>query len=281
MTGIIDVGGGLRGVYGSGVLDRCMDENLTFDIAVGVSAGSANIATFAAGQRGRTLRFYRDYTFRPEYMSLGNVLKGRRYLDLDYIYGGLSNEGMEDPFGFDSFAQYPGKVILVATNAETGEPVYFGNESIKKNDLSVLKCSSCLPVVCGSFSVNGTRCFDGGISDPIPLKKLFEEGCDRAIVILTMPRDEQKVQGIDGTAAKLLARRFPEAAKKIEKRYELYNEQLEYLKHAEADGRALIIAPDNTCGMKTLTKDKEKTLALYQKGYDDAAVIADFIMQKK
>lgn len=30
-TGIIDVGGGLRGIYGAGVLDRCMEEGVQFD----------------------------------------------------------------------------------------------------------------------------------------------------------------------------------------------------------------------------------------------------------
>ena len=42
-TGIIDVGGGLRGIYGAGVLDRCMEEGVQFDCCIGVSAGSANM----------------------------------------------------------------------------------------------------------------------------------------------------------------------------------------------------------------------------------------------
>lgn len=38
--GVIDVGGGLRGIYGAGVLDRCLEEDLRFDLCIGVSAGS-------------------------------------------------------------------------------------------------------------------------------------------------------------------------------------------------------------------------------------------------
>ena len=41
--GVIDVGGGLRGIYGAGVLDRCLEEDLRFDLCIGVSAGSAKI----------------------------------------------------------------------------------------------------------------------------------------------------------------------------------------------------------------------------------------------
>lgn len=52
-TAVVDVGGGLRGVYATGVLDRCLEEGVRFDSGVGVSAGSANIASYLAGQKGR------------------------------------------------------------------------------------------------------------------------------------------------------------------------------------------------------------------------------------
>ncbi len=43
--GIVDVGGGLRGIYAAGVLDRCMEHGIQFDLGIGVSAGSANLAS--------------------------------------------------------------------------------------------------------------------------------------------------------------------------------------------------------------------------------------------
>ena len=45
-TAIVDVGGGMRGIYAAGVLDYCMDRHITFDLGIGVSAGSANISPF-------------------------------------------------------------------------------------------------------------------------------------------------------------------------------------------------------------------------------------------
>lgn len=41
-TGVVDVGGGLRGIYGVGIMDYCMDQGIHFDCCIGVSAGSAN-----------------------------------------------------------------------------------------------------------------------------------------------------------------------------------------------------------------------------------------------
>ena len=53
MIGIVDVGGGLRGIYGSAVFDFCLDHNINFDYLIGVSAGSANVASYLGRQRGR------------------------------------------------------------------------------------------------------------------------------------------------------------------------------------------------------------------------------------
>lgn len=73
----MDVGGGLRGVYATGVLDRCLEEGVRFDSGVGVSAGSANIASYLAGQKGRNYQFYAEYSSRREYMSVASAM-GKR-----------------------------------------------------------------------------------------------------------------------------------------------------------------------------------------------------------
>lgn len=103
-TGIIDVGGGLRGIYGAGVLDRCMEEGVRFDCCIGVSAGSANMSSYVAGQHGRNKPFYQDYSFRKEYMSVGNLVRKHSYLDLEYVYGALSNRGGENPLDYPALA---------------------------------------------------------------------------------------------------------------------------------------------------------------------------------
>ncbi len=98
--GLVDVGGGLRGIYAAGVLDYCMDEHIVFDCCVGVSAGSANTTSYLAGQRGRNYKFYCEYAFRKEYMSLSNYLKHHSYIDMDYVYGTLSNSRGEYPLDY-------------------------------------------------------------------------------------------------------------------------------------------------------------------------------------
>ena len=94
-SAIIDVGGGLRGIYAAGIMDYCMEEKIHFDVGIGVSAGSANIASYTAGQKGRNYLFYTEYSSRKEYMSFGNLVHNGSYIDMDYIYGSLSNKDGE------------------------------------------------------------------------------------------------------------------------------------------------------------------------------------------
>ncbi len=71
MLGVIDVGGGMRGSFTAGIYDYLMDKGLQpFDYCLGVSAGSANLISYLALQRSRNYRFYTQYAFRPQYMSV-------------------------------------------------------------------------------------------------------------------------------------------------------------------------------------------------------------------
>ena len=280
MIGIVDVGGGLRGVYGAGVFDTCLEEKLAFDYLIGVSAGSANVASFLAGQRGRNLRFYTDYAFRKAYMSLGNLLRRGNYLDLDYIYGGtLSNTGGEDPLDYDAMAANPAQAKVVATDAATGQPVYFDFHDMARDDYGAIKASSCVPVANRPYWWKGRPYYDGGITDPIPFQKALDAGCDRVVVILTRPKDYYRDPKKDQRMAKLL-RKYPNAARVLALRAETYNRQLEQAHALAQAGKVLLVAPDDIGGMSTLTKDRGAILTMYHKGRSDAKAIGAFLAGK-
>ena len=73
--GVIDVGGGLRGIYAAGVFDWCLENGVKFDYGIGISAGSANVASYLSGQHGRNYTFYEEYSVRKEYMGFENMLR--------------------------------------------------------------------------------------------------------------------------------------------------------------------------------------------------------------
>ena len=188
-TGVIDVGGGFRGIYACGVLDYCLDQKIRFDLGIGVSAGSANLASFLAGQRGRNFTFYTEYGLRKQYASVGNFLRKRSFIDMDYVYGTLSNRDGENPLDYAALRDNPMDFLVVATDAVTGNATYFEKRDIRQDGYDVFKASSSIPFVCQPYFVNGTPYYDGALGDPVPVEKAFACGCDRVVLLLTKPEN--------------------------------------------------------------------------------------------
>lgn len=277
MIGLIDVGGGMRGIYTSGVYDFMLDNDLTIDYGIGVSAGAANMITYLAKQPKRTLKFFSEYTFRKEYMGVGNWLKSGNYLNLDYIYTTLTVRGSEYPLDYETFLTSTCPFYIVATNAQTGKPEYFTRDDMAQDQYDVLKASCAIPAACKPYPVNEGLYFDGGVADPVPYKKALADGCDKLIVLLTRPLDYQKPKQKNMWLIKHSLRKYPRVIEKIEHRHEVYNQCIVELKELAAQGKVLLVAPDDCCGVSTLTKDKDAFLKLYQKGYEDGEAISKFL----
>ncbi len=280
-TGVIDVGGGLRGIYAAGVLDYCMDQDIRFDLGIGVSAGSANLASYAAHQRGRNHQFYTEYAFRKQYMSLGNYVRKKSYVDMDYVYGTLCRADGENPLDYAALRENPMAFLVVATDAATGEAKYFDKRDIHQDDYNVMKASSSIPFVCKPYPVQGVEYFDGALGDPIPVEKAFELGCDRVVLILTKPEHVLRTPGKDELFARGIQRKYPAAAEKLRQRARRYNEGVARAQEYAKQGKVLLVAPDDTCGIDTLKKDREAMERLYAKGYADGGKITDFLSTER
>ncbi len=277
MNAVIDPGGGLRGIYTAGVFDRCLDENINFDLCIGVSAGSANLSTFIAKQKNRTYRFYHDYSQRKEYMSIGNFIKKGSYLDLDYIYATLTNSDGEDPIDYPQIAKYEGKLLIAATEAETGKARYFTKDDLSQDNYKVFCASCAIPVVCKPVEINGKKYVDGGVAVPVPLEKAIEMGADKIVLAISKPKDFRRSSARNDMVAKIIRRKYPEVAKVLLHSNAEYDRLVDKAIELEKEGRVLIVSPDDTCGVDTLTKDREKLHMLYEKGYKDAEKIKEFL----
>lgn len=277
MNCIIDTGGGNRGVFGAGVLERCLDENIIFDYCIGVSAGSANVVTYMAGQKGRLYRFYHDYSFRREYMSVNNLLKSGEYISLDYIYSTLSEQGGEDPLDYDAMCRYPGRAELVMTDGGTGEVRFFPAAEMGRSDYRVVKASCCIPLLCRPIVMDGRSWFDGGIAGPLPIDRAIEAGCDRIVVILPRPAFPRKNPSADSLAGLLMKKKNPAVSRLLSERIDNFNSALKRALELQEQGRCLIVAPVESFGVGMLTKTPEGMDKLYRSGYEAAGAIKQFL----
>jgi len=275
MTGIIDVGGANRAAFANGVFDYLAENGIWSDYCIGVSAGAANCCSYVSGQVGRNMNFYTKYNFSPRAIGpVAKILTGS-LIDLDYIYGKLSNTGGKCPLDYEAFFASPVQFWAVATDADTGEPVYFSKADMKKDEYGVICASSAMPGACKPYEYKGHRYMDGYVSDPIPAAKAIADGCDRLVIILTLPKNHFRSGSKDAQTAEKL-KKYPAIAEKLARQAEIYNEQLRYCLKLEEEGKALILYPRHN-HLHSFEKDRERITALYQEGRENGPLAGKFI----
>ena len=115
-------GGAMRGLYTAGVLDAFMEAGLEFGCVYGVSAGVLNAVNYVARQPGRSANVNYTCINDRRYLSMTNLLHGQSIFNFDYLFNQVP---LSIPFDYDAFAASPQRLIAVATNCLTGEPVLF------------------------------------------------------------------------------------------------------------------------------------------------------------
>lgn len=269
-------GGGMRGLYTTGVLDCFLDRGYRFEYVIGVSAGASHALSYISGQRGRARRVNIDYCQRSEYMGWGSLVRTGSFFGMDFIFRTIPE--VHDPFDFKAFENNLGRYVVVVTNMVTGEAEYL--EPREGPALFAPVMASCaLPLASKPVYLGGTPYLDGGIADSLPLGKARSDGFERMVVVRTQPRDYRKKR----TAGALLYRgaygAYPRFVEKLKTRNERYNAALDELDLLEAQGSALVIAPNPQPGLKRMERDKILLEGLYRSGYADAEAAADRIAE--
>ncbi len=271
--GLVVEGGGMKCAYSAAVLDRFLDDKVSFDYVIGVSAGSANAASFLAGQRGRNLRFYTSHIHESYYFGADSFLKSGDLFGLDYIYSTITNSTGSDPLDWAAIEQNPAEYEVVATNARTGEPRYFDKSEMAQDDYTVIKASCALPAACKPRAVDGIPYYDGGVSDPIPVDRALSKGCDRVVVILSKPRTfVKKPEGFREIYTRA-CREYPKIVELLDNRHISYTEHFQRVFELEQEGKVFIYAPSKELPMSTFAMKAEDNQKLYELGLQDYMVL--------
>lgn len=263
-TGLVLEGGAMRGLFTAGVIDVMMEQGITFDGLVGVSAGSSFGCNYKSRQPGRVLRYNLKYGKDPRYMGLRTLLRTGNLVGAEFAYHTLPLE--LDIFDVDTFERNPMEFHVVCTDVATGNPVYYKMDKVDYDSLEWLRASASMPIVTRPVKVDdGRRMLDGGISDSIPLKYFQGQGFDRSVVVLTQPRDYRK-KPVKPWLFRLLMPRTKAIAEAMGRRHMMYNSQLDYLNEQEVSGNTLVIAPEEPLPIGRIDTDPRKMKNVYQLG---------------
>ncbi len=263
-TALVLEGGGMRGVFTSGVLDAFMKHDLTFPYIVAVSAGACNGMSYVSHQPRRARISNIDYLARYKYIGLRHLVTQGCIFDRELLYDKFPNQYL--PFDFDTFFSSPMTFEMVTTNCLTGQPMYLSERHDSQRALDIVRASSSLPYVSKIVDVDGIPMLDGGIVDSIPLQHAIDMGHPTNVLVLTRNRGYRDT-GKDMKIPRFIYRKYPRLRVVLSRRLAAYNAQLEYVERMEDEGRVICIRPERPMEVDRIEKDIAKLERLYEEGF--------------
>jgi predicted patatin/cPLA2 family phospholipase len=263
-TGLVLEGGGMRGVFTSGVLDAFMKHDLYFPYVVAVSAGALNGLSYMSRQPRRARYSNIDMLRKYDYISLKRLLTKGSIFDPNILYERFPNEIV--PFDYQAYRENPATFEMVTTNCITGRAEYLSEKEDARRMTAIAKATSSLPYVAQITYVDCVPMLDGGIVDSIPVVRAIDKGYSPNVVILTRNRGFRSSEP-DIKVPKLFYGEYPRLRVALSRRVEEYNKQLELIERMEDWGEVICIRPERQMEVDRFCRDVEKLEALYEEGF--------------
>jgi len=242
--------GSLRGAYSAGVSETLGKElgSDYFDGVYSCSVGVYMATFFVADQPSVIEDTWRNRVSGRQLVNFLNPLKGRHVLDLEYLEEIFGNG--RSCLDLSRLFRNETKLLICLTNSETGEPEYLDPRG--GNTLRLMSASCAYPLLHPPVRLNGTSYFDGGLSDPLPVRKALDDGYDEVVAVLNKPKSTATRLGRCARLFRRFAMPFARFPNKIRGLIEEYEERRERLEEDLRDSRVKIIRPSKKLPLKNL-----------------------------
>lgn len=252
-------GGGFKTGFSAGVMDSFHDnEHRNFDSYIGVSGGTVALSYFLSEQRHSYIDSLKHLVNDKKFIKWTSAFGKTGLMNIDYFH---EVSGNIFSFDFDcAIKNSAGKeVTFVLTNHKTGEPYYCRPK--RENWISASIGSCTLPVVTkGKHEFEKKIYFDGGWSDPIPVKWAYENGAKEITIIRTKPIDELQTKSLLNKLAAFGNRKNDVLHEIFKTNHERYNETLNFIKNPPEDLIIHQIAPDQPLASGPLAKTEDQLI---------------------
>lgn len=263
-TGLVMEGGAMRGMFTCGVMDVMLENGISFDGAVGVSAGAVLGCNYKSKQIGRGVRYSKKYCTDYRYGSWKSYRKTGNLYDVDFCYYKLPGE--LDVFDREAYVNNPMEFYVTVTDVTTGKAIYHKCDNGIGEDIEWFRASASMPIVSEIVEIGGNKYLDGGIADSIPLRFMQEKGYERNVVILTQPADYVKKKNKFLPLARVKLRKYPEMIKAMADRHFRYNATTKYIREQEERGYVYVIRPPRPLEIGSMEDKPEELERVYQIG---------------
>lgn len=265
MGALILEGGTFRPIFSCGIMDALVDNGVQFPYVIGVSAGITDGFSYVSKQTKRNYDILMNHRHDKRYLGIKNFVKEKSLFGLKFAYETIPNEIY--PFDWNTFLASSTQIKVGVTNAQTGKCEYLDGKELDKQ-CNMLKATCAIPFVFPVIHLNGKEYYDGGICDPIPVRKAIQDGQTKMLIILTRSKGYSKqLSKVNIMASRHLKNRYPLLVEPLLTRHTVYNETVEYCEELERTGEALILRPIEDVQIDSFEEDLMKIKRIYDYGY--------------
>ena len=271
---LIAEGGGQRGIFTAGVLDAWLEQNYDpFDLFIGTSAGSQNLTSYLARQKGYAKRLIRGLSRNKRFFQLGRGLMGKHIVDLDWYFDKTKEVNRAIDFKTAKTSLGERELLITATNARDRKAYYLSPTGEEHQWRELLKASSALPFLykqgvkltpwLNAQAANETTqinkaqedfFLDGGLAAPLPVREAYNRGARKIVVIRTVDADFQAqsawVQKLRSLAT--AAGYCPKTLDYLIQHEQVYLDELNFMANPPSDVEIIQIFADETLHSKLL-----------------------------
>lgn len=261
-------GGAFRAVYGEGVLDAFMLEDINMECTIGVSAGAMNGLNYVAGHIGRAIRFNLEHRYDSSYVGIKAVQQNKGVIGFKTAF---DDDKAEEPLDIYHFYNTPRKFYAVCTNVLTGKPEYFEKNSCS-DIFQAIRASASMPALSAPVPLDASYFLDGGCSNKVPIEWALEQGYEKIVVVRTQHKGYRKkeLNNLEIDAINRFYKEYPLFADALSHSAEVYNAQCDLIEKLEEEGRIFVIYPSEPLDVGRLEPDLEKLGDVYFLGYANA-----------
>ena len=259
-------GGGSRGVFSLGVTDTFINASYNpFNIHLGVSNGAVVQLWYLLSMTNNNLDKML-FSASKEFVKYSNILVNKSIMDFKRLY---KEAHKVYPIDFDRLQKKLRNKIfyIVVTDANTGAAEYI--ELTKENYINEMMATASLPILMkDSIYLKGKRKFDGGISDPLPVRKAYEMGARDIVIIRTYEKDFIRKTKLENYIASIATSSYPNISKALKVNALSYNASLSFIQNPPSDCKITQICPPKRLKTRRATINHDILRSDYQIGID-------------
>ena len=256
----------MRGAWAAGVLAYLQESGRRqYDLVYAASSGACSAAYFVADMVEPGLAIWRELACNVVRKS--NFLRHKPIIDLAYLVDYVMRERV--PLSVEVLQKVPTRFFIVLTDCHTGDPVYF--HACDDRVFAALRATASMPLGTRGFDyVDGQPFADGGVADPIPIKRAILDGAADITVVLTH-NVNFRLKPIPHWLGRLAYPEFPRVALAWTARQNVnYNAALDLMKQPPEGVRVQVFRPLRPLPVGSFTVDRKQIAAALVLGHDEA-----------